>query len=357
MALLFMDTFDHYNWSNDRLKKWTWENASGWNATASSAGALAYPGGGITIQPTAGGNNVFLVKTLPSNYATGIIGGWFYFSSTMTTGDFIISFMDGASRQVSVCGDGAGRIIVARGGSGGSAGTLLATSTNTLALGVWYHIEMKATIHNTTGDYEVRVNGTSTGWIPAQGGTANTRNTANAYFNGMATPNLGSTSSRMDVKMMYVCDTSGSSANNFLGVCRGALIRPAAAGNYTQWTANSGANFWQVADHFNYHDGDLSYNATSTANNIDSFVMEDLPAGTGTVHGIQTVMIAKQDGGAARSMAPLWRISGTDYVGTTVNLGASYAMYLQQYSVSPATSSAWTVSELNGAEGGYKLIS
>ena len=66
---------------------------------------------------------------------------------------------------------------------------------------------------------------------------------------------------------------------------------------------------------------------------------------------------AKQDGGAARTLAPLTRISGTDYAGTTVSMAASTVCYVEPVTVSPATSVLYTVSEFNAAEFGYKLIS
>lgn len=354
MALLFMDTFDHYRYT-DILKKWTAENATGQSFTSTSTAALAFPGGGQTLTVTSGGNNVFLSKTLASTYATGVIGGWFYFGSALPgSTDHIMSLVDTGSIQVNVSGDGAGHLTIQRGGGPGSAGTVLATSASTVSTGTWYHIEMKATISDASGVIQLKVNGTD--YIASTSGL-DTKNTANAYFNQIWTPNYATPANKIETKLLYVLDTSGSSANDFLGVCRGAVLRPVAAGNYAQWTANSGANFWCAADHFVFHDGDLSYNATTTTNNIDSFVCEDLPAGSGTVHAVQTVIVARQDAGAARTMAPHFRISSTDYAGTTVSLAATYSFFLQAYSVSPATSSAWTVSELNGAEFGYKLIS
>lgn len=356
MALLFMDTFDHYYNSTLGALKWTQAAANGtFTLSSTSTSALAFPGGGQVLTHSSGGNNVVTSKTLASNYTTGIAGGWFYFTSLPGTTEAILGLSDGASLpcQVSVAGDGAGHLTVYRGHSSGSAGTLLATSASTISTNTWYHIELKATINNTTGAYEVRVNGSAV-IGPTTG--ANTRNSANNQFNVFTLLNGASGNSLTQCKLAYVCDTSGSSAADFLGVVRGVVLQPSGAGNYAQWTANSGANFYTVKES-PVVDGDLSFNATGTANNIDSFTMTDLPSGSGTVMAAQTVIYARQDAGAARTMAPFFRISSTDYTGTTVSLAASYAYYLQQYSVSPATSSAWTVSELNAAESGYKLIS
>lgn len=362
MALLFMDTFDHYSTTADLSRKWTGE-MSGANQVAVSstrAGALLYPGGGQTAFQNSGGNNVGLYKTLPSAYATGIVGVWVYFVSLPSSTHHFIAMGDTGgglgigNSQITLGGDGAGKLIIYRGGSNGTAGTVLATSVNNLSTGVWYHIEMKVTINNATGAYEVRVNGTSVGWIPAATG-ANTRNGTNNSFNEIHF-NQG-TAGVSDLKLVYVCDTTGTSANDFLGVCRGVVLHTSSGGNYSQWTSSTGANFWQVMDSYFIPDGDLSYNASATVNQIDTFNFQDLPSASGTIHAIQHVQQAKQDGGAARSFAPVSRISATDYVATTKFLAGTYTFYMEPVSVSPATGVAWTVAELNAAEFGYKLIS
>jgi hypothetical protein len=66
--------------------------------------------------------------------------------------------------------------------------------------------------------------------------------------------------------------------------------------------------------------------------------------------------IIRQDAGAARSYAPLLRIGSTDYVCSTLGLSSSYQNLGQVYDVSPDTTSAWTISEVNGLESGYKPI-
>jgi hypothetical protein len=53
----------------------------------------------------------------------------------------------------------------------------------------------------------------------------------------------------------------------------------------------------------------------------------------------------------------LFRIGSTDYVGSTLGLSSSYQNLGQIYDNSPATATSWTVSEVNGLEAGYKLIS
>jgi hypothetical protein len=102
-------------------------------------------------------------------------------------------------------------------------------------------------------------------------------------------------------------------------------------------------------------DGDNSFNQSSTPNQIDTFIFDNVP--TGTISAVQHVLMARQDGGAQRQIAPLQRRAGTDTPGATFNPAGTYAALLNPQDVDPATSSAWTVDNFNATEFGYKLIS
>jgi hypothetical protein len=62
---------------------------------------------------------------------------------------------DGTTNQLSLGLNGDGTLSVRR------AGTTLGTTALALVFGAWYYLELKATIHDTTGSAEVRVNGVS----------------------------------------------------------------------------------------------------------------------------------------------------------------------------------------------------
>lgn len=346
MALIFCDGFDHYD-NVDLLKKW-----SECYSTPLSVGdpsqlidtAYACPPGGQGLR-VFGDSNRRVRKNLPSTYATFVFGCNFMMSGTVNGGGgYFVSFEDTTNEQCSLRVSSSGQIIVSRNG------TTLATSLNTLSANTWYHIEAKITIHNSTGAYEVRVNGSATGWIGAAT-NANTRGTGtNNYINSFALRSANGAATFDDV---YLLDTSGAVANDFIGPQKIMTIRPAGAGHYAQWTGNYASNFANVNEAI--ADGDGSFNMSSTANQIDTFAMTDVP--TGTVSAIQHVIEARRDAGAARTLRAKTRISGSDYDGTSVVLSTSHLFYTDPVSISPATSSAWTDSEINGAEFGYELVS
>lgn len=333
MACIFMDGFDYYA-TADIGKRWTSSSA----ATIAPTAARAPSGQGMSV----GNGNAS--KSLGSNYVSGCFGFAVLFSSGTIATRGMAVVLDGATEQISVRTNASSVLTVTRNG------TVLATGTTVLSSGVWYYIELKFTINASTGVVELHLNGATE---IASTSSLNTRNTANTQWNGIQlNAGSGQTSFFDDV---YVLDTSTGSNTTFLGPVRAVALYPSAPGNYAQWTPNGGTNEGCVSEMF--EDGDTSFNQSSTASQIDSFAMQDLPTSSGSVFAVQHVNTARQDAGAARTMAPLARISGTDYVGTTVSLSTSYQILTQIYDQSPATSSAWGLSEVNGMEAGYKLIS
>jgi hypothetical protein len=230
------------------------------------------------------------------------------------------------------------------------AGTALATSTATITAGVWYWVELRVKVHDTTGTYELRVDGTATGWCSGSG--ADTRNGGAGTVTSLIMSNGGGAY----YCGVFIADDSGSAANTWAGPSTFHCRVPSAAGNYAQWTGNSGPNHTNVAES-KEPDEDMTFNQSSTANQKDTFKGTAIPATSGSVYAIQHVLRTKQDGGAARTVRPLTRIGTTDYNGTSFNTPGSYAYRLEPVSVSPATSSAWSISEVDGAEFGYELVS
>lgn len=348
MAVVFMDGFDHYQLMADMTRKWTTWITNGAAGGSDLVIAAAYARG-------AGQGMAFLVNnrclaravTATATMTTGVAA---YFLSNPAAGgtSCLFTFADSGTEQVSVRGDGSGHLTVYRGD-----GTLLATSTNSVTTGVWYYIEFKAVINNSTGTIEVRVNGTSTGWVPPTG-SLDTQNTGNATLNQVALGMTANSGTYYDD--FYACDASGSVNTTFLGPVRVTPLLPIAAGNYAQWTPSGGNNFGNVAD-MPVPDSDVTFNQSATAGQLDSFIYEDLPVSSGSVFAIQHVLYNRQDAGTQRTLAPLQRSSSTDYVGTNFNPSTSYTYQLEVKETNPDTSAAWTVSGVNNAEFGYKEVS
>lgn len=361
MALLFMDSFDHYL-TGDIYKKWT--AMVGTLATASIiAPDIANPGGpgqylGLSGTTNSSNSTTYIYKSFTAAQ-TIICGGWFRAATLTNTwagsgaNDYrLFGVLDSGTVQVEVRCNNDGTLKVMRNG------TLLATASvaNAINVNTWYHIELKTKIDPSTGTYELRVNGVNV----ASGTGANTRASSNSSANQFAliTKTVQNGNASVDTlyaKGVYVLDDSGSVANDFLGMVRVTCLRPSKKGNYSDWTPTFGDNLGGIED--NVIDGDYSFNMSGSAGQIDTFEMQDCPAASGTVYGIQHVIGARQDPGAARTIAALQRSSSTDYAGTTQSLSALYQFLLDIRTLNPATSAGYTVSEVNAMEAGYKLVS
>lgn len=232
MGVKFHDGFDHYRQSsNSACIKWDgyFSDRGSWyevqpgrgrpSLSDSNTGGLYCESGngyGAGTAPT-----IYLYKNANANLGTGIVQFAFKYvpRGGSVQGAGFIQFQDGTQPQCTIGVTSAGQIYVTTGWAGG---TVIATSVNALSQSVWYSIEIKATIHNTTGSVTVRVNGTSTGWINLTG--ANTRGgTTNAYFTRVACGQMDEHNGNSYFPGNYFIDdfifmdTTGTRLNDFIG--------------------------------------------------------------------------------------------------------------------------------------------
>lgn len=338
MVCRFIDGFDHLL-AADFPNKW------GFGGTPPALPTGRFGGVAYRNDDTRGGLARFI-----DNQATWIVGAAVFFTNFGNGGNALFVFQDSGSNQCELRWNSSGLLYVTRNG------TTIATGSTPLVVNVWAYVEFKVTIHNTTGAYEVRVNGSNTGQVSGSG--ANTRGgTSNNYANSLllfsgSVRNVAA-SPEVLVDDLYLLDGTGSLNNDFLGEMRVQTLYPTGTGNYAQFTPSTGAN-WQNVDDVP-ENGDTDYNGSSTVNQIDSFALGDLATGTAAPKVVQANLVARKDDVGPRSLAPHFRIGGADYAGAGQALNSTHLPFLQVYDVSPATSVAWTASEVNGAEAGYKL--
>ena len=342
MTLKFMDSFDHYA-TAQISQKWT-------AVTGATIGASA--GRRSTGGAQFSGAAQSMTKSIAAT-ATFYIGFALYITSS-STGGYLIYLGDSGSDQCGLFLGSDGTLSFRRGT------TNLTTSSNALSTGAWNYIEFLVTINNTTGVYEVRVNGSATGWIANTTG-ANTRSTANNSANTIlmnarpAAPSGGFAGSIV-IDDFYYCDSAGSVNNSFLGDVRIDCYMPDGNGNSSQLVgsdSNSTDNYLLVDE--SAPNGDTDYVQSSTVNNKDTYTFADMSHTPTSIFATQLNMSAKKDDSGTRSICAVCRSGGTDYDGDTQALGTSYVDYRQIREVDPATSAAWTRTNLNSAEFGVKV--
>lgn len=225
--------------------------------------------------------------------------------------------------------------------------TVLGTSANNVInTGQWHYIELKAVIDNTSGSYELRIDGVdvlSASGVDTQAGDGLV---TNVWLHGGA----GTIDRQFDD--WYILDGNGSVNNDFLGSRKVITIFPDGAGDQTNWTPDSGSNFDRVNE--NGYDDDTSYVETATVDAEDLYNFDDLSAAT-SVDGVQINAIAR-----VTDVDPL-DLKLLSKTGTTTDAGSAQAVssvsYKNFYRIleeDPDTVAAWSVSGVDGAQFGIE---
>jgi len=324
-SILFIDGFDHYT-APIVDDKWT-----GPTTTLSTST--------VTGRVLNANRNVFGIKyTIDAK-------------SNLTIGAFRLSSIVGAGNLYQLCigpttnpcafvifaSDGA---IVAYDNTGLEVGrSEKAVSTES----VGDYIELATIANNVSGELKVRVNGEEV--ISLTGLDTSTTITE---FSVAGTG--GGTSTWYDD---FYASTETGSGMSFIGDIKVYTLYPTGAGNYTEWTGTPGANWANVDESSTSL---LDYNTSTAVDQIDSFACSNLSF-TGEVKYVQIVLYADQPDEEINAITGFCRIDGVDYVhpnpGTVVTIAEKF--YTFGWNLSPATGVAWTVSEVNGAEFGYKI--
>jgi hypothetical protein len=300
---------------------------------------------------TTYGNWHSITKTLSSNYATLFLGFAHYNSSSTLTNAALATFYDGSSIQLQVRIDATGKLYFVN-----SAGTTLTdtlTSSVRLKTNVWKYIEIEATIADSiAGDScIIRANGVQVCNLTAG---QDTKNTANAYTNKIQIGWINSDVYAQYIGDLYLCDTTGTTNNTFLGDVRVTTLYPSGNGNYNQFVGSDSNN----TDNYLLVDEatpNTDYVQEFAVNEIDSYAFTDMAQTPTTIFGMQTNIYATQTDTGTRKITPLTRLDSTDYLGTEFTMEESYTMHMGIAELNPADSAAWEKADVDGAEFGFKI--
>jgi hypothetical protein len=231
-----------------------------------------------------------------------------------------------------------------------------------LSRDAWHYVEMKVTIHGSTGHVEVHVDGVEV----IHAGDLDTQTTANATVDSVSLRNLipivvdgaAQTSPSNYVPILfddfYICDASGAANNDFLGDVRVEQLLPDGAGNYAQFDGVNTGTHVAAVDEAGLHDGDTTYIYSPTVDDIDTFTCANLSTSPATVLGVQACVVARKDDASSRSVATVIRHNSTDAFGTGTSLGDTYVHLLTMHETAP-DASAWDATKVNACEVGAKV--
>lgn len=277
MTLLFADGFE------DGTMAWTLTNSM-------VAGAGRYGGGLVAGGSVSGADFGFGATAGP------IIVG--FAVKPMGTGAIGLLY-DGANAfHAGLVRGSGGEITVQR------RSTVLGTSAaDVLPLGAWSYVEMKLTVHDTTGAVAVRVNGVQVINLTNVDTRDGTPTTASTLRLGYGLTGGGATVTDNAYDDVYICDANGTVNNDFLGELTVEHLRPGGT-DTAQWLGSDGdstANF-ALVDEPGVYDG-TDYVGSSTVGQRDLYIpVASSRLGTTPVYGVVVAAVAMKSDAGARTV-------------------------------------------------------
>ncbi len=214
----------------------------------------------------------------------------------------------------------------------------------------WYYLELKGKIHNTQGEVEVRVNGVT---VFSQTGL-NTAYSSSILSSSYVTliRDVGGWSFFDD---FYICNTTGTKNNTFLGDIKVVTLFPTRDGTYNEFSVVGASNRYEAVDETtpNY---DTDYVTQSGINLRQTFGFT-APSINGSIAGLRANVFARKDDAGSRFMKLLGKYNTTEVLHSTVSLLDNYKHYYSPiHEVNFATGNDWGVSELGTLEYGVKIV-
>lgn len=342
MSLILIDGFDGLAPANNA--KW---------ATVGSAGTART---GVRSMQIAGGTQALQTLLGASDeHATLIVGFAWRTNAWLSAGLRlpIMRFCSDSNGTIhgTLAIDNAGNLYVTRGTETGT--TLGTAATGMVATGAWYHLEVKFVLSDTVGVWEVRVDGVSvislSGLDTKNGGTKTVVDAVRFISTGAATVNFDD---------VYIANGAGVADNDIgFGDLKVYTYYPNGNGSTNQGVGsdgNSTDNYLLVDEPGDRNTTD--YVEIATNDDLDLYAYQDITGdqATGSIRGVCVNTSAMRTGSTGKSFASVARSGGANYAGPDKALTTQYQHFGRLLDKNPNTGAAWTISEFNAAEFGWK---
>src|SRR5262249_6030062 len=147
--------------------------------------------------------------------------------------------------------------------------------------------------------------------------------------------------------LIYIDGQAGDGLSDFIGDKRVYAFDPNGTGDtfdFTRTGGSSNANALTLAD------GDTSYAEDSTVGHRFLLTTGSVPSSLSGILAAGVDLYARKTDAGARAMDATLKISGTHYDSSDISLGDSYAVQRKSWVTNPATSSAFTQSDVAGLQ-------
>lgn len=361
MALLFYDGFEDLSDPNvapiSPILSVRYDYNDFYVAVTSSATTLIPPplngGNAMTAWPW-GQDRIILQKNVTA-HTSGVVGIRILFDSrrflTYSTTRRLIQLVTTSSAQLCLSLNENNKLEVRR---GIPTGTLLGISSFTYQPQSWYYVEFGYTIDSVNGSVTVKVDGNTV--LSLSG--INTQAASPPAVNRVALcPVRGSANFENSAYWyddFYVVDTTGPAPyNTFLGDAKVLSLKPDGTGSIANWTASSGTTWGAIDDVTLLNSTDFVY--TSASNATDLYTLTNLTPTGSIIYAVKSIVAARRTDAASASLAPIISTGGILYSGSSdFAITTATAEYSTTFTTNPSTSIAWTASDINSLESGFK---
>lgn len=320
MTVIHMDGFDGYA-SNAQLQM---------RYPLNSGAAISTTGGRFNGGYFNTATSNYVEKVISGNPSTLIIGFSFFYTVTAIAG-LAVDFRNAAGSQCTLNWNNTIASFEAKRGS-----TVLGTS-GLIAPSTWHHVELKITI-GSSSTFELRVNET----VQFALSGVNTQGQASGGITGVR---LGGGSGQYDD--WYILDTTGSTANDFLGDTRITTIRPTADSS-VQFTKSTGTSNWACVDDTTVDATD--YVSSSTVGQRDVYDLADL-TGTPAVYAVMpTAWALKTDAGTRGIKVGIKTSGGAEVQSADTALTVTTNPYSLAVQNTTPAAAAWTYTAVNAIQ-------
>jgi len=333
MALLFCDSFDHYDTAHIQDKY----NTTGGHGVDIIAGSGR---GGTSAMRSL--YNSTVLRPIPP--LSTVISGFAYKNLGRPTRIFALFSPQSADPEIAVSFDASGALTASR-----WDGALLGTTAPGIVLqSAYVYLEIKIVCAlDATGSVTIRANGFS---------VLSVQNVRTMTRMPMATA-VGFSSDNGFFDDFYICDTTGAVNADFLGDVKVALAMPNGNGRVNTWAQTGGTpgQHYTSVNEVPPND-DTSYVSSSTVSAADLYTIASVGAPAAIV-GVQLVSLAKKDDAGTRVLSLGFGNGTTEAFDAGTSLGTDYTFVRRMLDTNPLTNAPWAPADLTGAQIGVSVVS
>ncbi len=338
MALLWIDGFEQYDTNTELFRVYGTNIPNAATSIQTGRNTLAGENRSVEVDNVS----LYIWKNFPKT--DNFVMGFAYNCLTvLADSDIMQVYSPNYTEMITLRMSLAGELFLDR-------GTVNLASTSGLGLvpTTWYYIEFSAVIHDTTGTYDVWVDGINV----ITGTGADTRNGTDTEVNLVELQGHAGDPNWDD---FYILDDSGSDNISRLGDVRVETVFPDANGTTNNFTASPAVSNYLNVDDGLTPDDDTTYNHSATAADKELYGFGALAGAVGTVYAVGLTVLARKEESGERTLRHVARSNVTEVESADFAVGVSYQHRQHIYENDPNGGIDWTETSVNAAEFGMKI--